>query len=48
MRIDEVITEHEDILEAIKKRDEKLVEKAMEKHVYKGWQFIKDKFAAKE
>ena len=47
-RIDEVILEHEDITEAIKKRDEKMVESAMEKHVYKGWKFIKDKFAAKE
>ena len=47
-RIDEVSAEHEDILEAIKRRDEKLVEKAMEEHVYKGWQFIKDKFATKE
>jgi DNA-binding GntR family transcriptional regulator len=47
-RIGEVIIEHEDIMEAIKKRDEKMVEEAMEKHVYKGWQFIKDKFATKE
>lgn len=47
-RIDEVIMEHDAITEAIKKRDEKMVEKAMEKHVYKGWQFIKDKFATKE
>lgn len=46
-RIDEIIMEHKDITEAIKKRDEKMVEKAMEEHVYKGWQFIKDKFATK-
>jgi DNA-binding GntR family transcriptional regulator len=47
-RIDEVILEHEEITEAIEKRDEKMVESAMEKHVYKGWQFIKDKFAGQE
>lgn len=45
MRIDEIVAEHDDILEALKRRDGKLVEKAMEKHVYRGWQFIKDKFA---
>jgi DNA-binding GntR family transcriptional regulator len=44
LRIDEVVQEHMDITEAIKSRDASMVEKAIERHVYKGWQFIKDKY----
>ncbi|MDY6820335.1 MAG: GntR family transcriptional regulator [Deferribacterota bacterium] len=44
-RINEVIEEHNDILNALKNGDKNKIEKVVEKHVYRGWQFIKNIYA---
>ena len=44
MRINEVKDEHTELLKAFEAKDEELVEKVVEKHVYNGWQFIKQQY----
>ena len=43
-RTQEVSDEHNDLLKAFEVRDPEKVEKVVEKHVYNGWQFIKEQF----
>ncbi|MGE4318198.1 MAG: GntR family transcriptional regulator [Deferribacterales bacterium] len=47
-RTQEVRDEHNELLEAFEKRDEALVEKVVEKHVYNGWQFIKKQYGVSQ
>ncbi|WP_462427630.1 FCD domain-containing protein, partial [Fusobacterium varium] len=42
VRRKEIVQEHLDILEYLKKRDEKKVSELMEKHIRNGYEFIKN------
>jgi DNA-binding GntR family transcriptional regulator len=44
VRINEIVEEHRKIINALKQRDDNLIEKALEEHVQNGWKYIKKNF----